>query len=198
MGQRMCPGDKAGVFEGLGPSFRAEDRIARASWEHRAGRKVCLEKPFFLDRGIRRLMWGHWRTDIHRMAFRAHGPVVLVVDDEPTIRDLFARTLAFDGYVPVEAATAEQALGLLNQGLRPDAVLLDLQMPGMGGLSFLLRLRAHPQLSEIPVGIVTGDTSLPSATRSAAAALRAELQFKPLIAEEILDLTKRLLERFDG
>lgn len=132
------------------------------------------------------------------MAHRVPAPVVLIVDDEKTIRDLFGRILALEDYSPVEAATAEQALALLDQGLRPDAVLLDLQMPGMGGLNFLLHLRSHPQFSAIPVAIVTGDTFLPGATRSAAAALSAELQFKPLVAEEILDLTRRLLQRFDG
>jgi CheY-like chemotaxis protein len=120
--------------------------------------------------------------------------VVLVVDDESPIRDLFARVLEFGGLVPALADNAESALGLINSGLMPDAILLDLLMPGMGGLGFLLQLRSDPRYAHIPVAIVTGDFLITNPMRDAVEALNAEIHFKPLEIDGILALTFRLLE----
>jgi CheY-like chemotaxis protein len=122
-------------------------------------------------------------------------PIVLVVEDEASIRDLFSRILASGGYFPMEASCAEEALAMLDAGLQPDAIMLDLKMPGMGGLGLLLRLRANPAQARIPIGIVTGDTFLSDMTLQAASALDAEMQFKPLTMEEVLDLAERLVAR---
>ena len=73
------------------------------------------------------------------------APVVLVIDDEREVRELFVEVLNADGMQSVQAPTAEHAWALLENGLVPSAVLLDLQMPGMGGLGFLLQLRADPR-----------------------------------------------------
>jgi CheY-like chemotaxis protein len=129
------------------------------------------------------------------MAVRARTPTVLIVDDEASIRDLFSRILVLEDYRPVGASDAEAALRLLGRGLRPDAVILDLKMPGMGGFALLLRLRADPRYARIPIAIVTGDTFIPESNVHAAAALDAEIRFKPLTMEEILALVDRLLAR---
>ena len=94
------------------------------------------------------------------MGHSTNGPIVLVIDDEPAIRDLFARVLAYGGLFPVVADTAETALLLIQRGLVPHAILLDLKMPGMGGLGFLLELRSDPRFAAVPVAIVTGATLL--------------------------------------
>ena len=129
-----------------------------------------------------------------------NGPVVLVIDDEPAVCDLFARILALGGLFPVAAESAEAALQLIQRGLRPDAVLLDLKMPGIGGLGFLLHLRSHPQHATVPVAIVTGDCHLPRPLQRALNVLHAEIHFKPLDLETLLTLTTRLLDpgRYNG
>lgn len=75
------------------------------------------------------------------------GPIrLLIVDDHPIVRDGLAAILGTqaDFAVAGEAASGEEALALFNR-LRPDVVLLDLEMPGMDGISVLRRLRAdHP------------------------------------------------------
>jgi CheY-like chemotaxis protein len=119
---------------------------------------------------------------------------VLVIDDEPPIRDLFARILALGGFFPVEADTAETALRLIQRGVKPDAILLDLKMPGMGGLGFLIRLRSQPGYAGVPVAVVTGDCLVARPVQQAIQALNAEIHFKPLEVDEILDLTTRLLD----
>ena len=74
------------------------------------------------------------------------GITILIVDDHPVVRDGLAAILGTqpDFAVRGEAATGEEALALFEQ-LRPDVVLLDLEMPGMDGVAVLRRLREqHP------------------------------------------------------
>jgi two-component system KDP operon response regulator KdpE len=65
---------------------------------------------------------------------------VLIVDDEPTLRRALCATLAVLGFEIREASTGEQALGLLGPD-RCDVVLLDVDMPGMGGIEACRELR---------------------------------------------------------
>ena len=76
---------------------------------------------------------------------------VLVVDDEPTIRDIVRRYLAADGFEVVEAADGDDALARLV-AQEPDVVVLDVMMPGVDGLEVLRRIRAR---SEVYVILLT-------------------------------------------
>lgn len=76
----------------------------------------------------------------------AERPVVLVIDDQPSIRDMLFWTLHLQGYQPVCATNGQEALAWIKNALRtgqgPVAILLDLFMPVMDGPSFLTCLRA--------------------------------------------------------
>ena len=76
---------------------------------------------------------------------------ILVVDDEPQIRRVMRVTLGGQGYEIVEARSGEEALERFREHL-PDLVLLDLNMPGMGGLETCRQLRAG---SETPIIVLT-------------------------------------------
>lgn len=77
---------------------------------------------------------------------------VLVVDDEPDVRELVRSVLASDGYQVVEAADGTEALRLAEQHI-PDLVGLDWQMPGLTGVEVLTELgRKYP---ELPVILLT-------------------------------------------
>jgi len=79
---------------------------------------------------------------------------VLVVDDDELIQDSLAELFRSMGHRPTVARSGEEALQLLEQGLAAEVVLLDLNMPGLGGAGTLPRLRAgHPDL---PVLLATG------------------------------------------
>ncbi len=84
------------------------------------------------------------------------GGTVLVVDDEPEARHLFWRMLASAGrdYRVLMAGTAEQALQMLRHD-RPDVMLLDLVMPGMGGFALLAMRGRDPALRDIPVVVIS-------------------------------------------
>ena len=74
-------------------------------------------------------------------------PTVLVVDDEPDIRNALRRLLTARGFAVVEAGTAAEAVERTGAG-GIDAVLCDIVMPGESGLDFYDRLRAtHPTLA---------------------------------------------------
>jgi CheY-like chemotaxis protein len=75
---------------------------------------------------------------------------VLIVDDEPDIRLVTRLELSDWGLSVEEAKSAEEALEYLRDG-KPDAVLLDLRMPGVGGWAVLERLAAEGRLDDTPV-----------------------------------------------
>ncbi|MEN3534231.1 response regulator transcription factor [Microbispora sp. ZYX-F-249] len=72
------------------------------------------------------------------------GRHLLVVDDEPVVRELLAATLRFAGYEVTSAATGSQALETAR-GTPPDLVLLDVMLPDMDGFEVMRRLRALPR-----------------------------------------------------
>ena len=79
---------------------------------------------------------------------------VLVVDDEPMVRETLGQVLTDEGYVVDLAVDGETALESV-QAACPDAVLLDLMMPGMNGRQFLQALRAEPAYANVSVLIMT-------------------------------------------
>ena len=79
---------------------------------------------------------------------------VLVIDDDPAVRDLMQRFLVKEGFRVVLAATGDEGLRLARE-LRPDAITLDVMMPGLDGWGVLTALKADPQLAEIPVVMLT-------------------------------------------
>lgn len=80
---------------------------------------------------------------------------VLTVDDSATFRDALAGFLEAEGYEVIQAETGEQALELL-QVQSVDCILLDLEMPGLGGRETCRLIKATPQLRTIPVVVLTG------------------------------------------
>ena len=80
---------------------------------------------------------------------------ILVVDDDPVVRDVLARFLEREGYVPVPVATGEQALEAIAQQ-PPDLVLLDVQLPGVDGFSVCRQLKDDHATALIPVTFLTG------------------------------------------
>ena len=83
---------------------------------------------------------------------------VLVVDDDPDVRMLIGELLAVHGFEVELAADAMEAIELLDRGARPNVVVADLLMPGVDGTELLAYMRGHPELAEIPVAIVSGQT----------------------------------------
>ncbi len=84
-----------------------------------------------------------------------HKYTILIVDDEPATRGVIAKLLEEAGYATIEARSGQEALAILSRKL-PDLILLDLVMPGMGGLDLLRTLKSDGRTLSIPAIIVTG------------------------------------------
>jgi CheY-like chemotaxis protein len=78
------------------------------------------------------------------------GAIVLVIDDDPSVRDLMARQLGKEGFQVETAANGQEGLHLARK-LHPHAITLDVMMPKMDGWSVLGALKADPKLADIPV-----------------------------------------------
>ncbi|MDP9147304.1 MAG: response regulator transcription factor [Acidobacteriota bacterium] len=116
---------------------------------------------------------------------------ILVVDDEPQIRRVMRATLTSNGYVIFEAKSGEEALESVRQA-RPDLVLLDMNMPGMGGIEACREIR---QLCDAPIIMLT----VRNAERDKVAALDAgadDYVVKPFGIEELLARIRAALRRY--
>jgi DNA-binding response OmpR family regulator len=111
------------------------------------------------------------------------GGRVLVVDDEKMVRDTIGQVLADEGYVVDIAVDGSDALARVHAA-RPDAILLDLMMPGMNGRQFLQALRSDPAYAEVPVLIMTAVHGLEVNLASIGA---SEVVEKPPNVEELLN-----------
>lgn len=85
---------------------------------------------------------------------------VLVVDDEPDIRQLLEMTLHMSDYDVVTASDGLEAEALARR-VHPDVIILDVMMPGVDGLSVLRNLRSDPVTQDIPVVLLTAKTADP-------------------------------------
>jgi two-component system cell cycle response regulator len=79
---------------------------------------------------------------------------LLVIDDEPVARAVVTALLTAEGYNVVQARNGREGLALAAQQV-PDAILLDVMMPGMDGFEVCRRLRADPRLGLVPILMIT-------------------------------------------
>lgn len=84
-----------------------------------------------------------------------NAPLILIVDDEPTIRDMLAFLLHLAGYQTVTAAHGIEALALIANST-PDLVLSDVMMPVLDGAELCRRLKSAPLTESIPVILMSG------------------------------------------
>lgn len=118
-------------------------------------------------------------------------PTVLVVDDDPDIRETVGLVLGAHGYRVASAGDGAEALDWLRGNAAPAVILLDLMMPGTDGFEFRARQRADPTLSRVPVVVLTGAGR---AAERKQADLEAEVLRKPVELEALL----AIVERFAG
>jgi len=123
----------------------------------------------------------------------AAAPRVVIVDDDVSTTQTFAEILALAGYEVRTALTAESGLREIEE-TRPDAVILDLRMPFINGVGFLYRLRAVEAHRQTPVVIVTGDQCLDDGVLDELRDLGAQVRFKPLWLEDLIDVARSLVE----
>lgn len=80
---------------------------------------------------------------------------LLVIEDDTNIRDVLKLSLQFEGYQVLTAENGKQGFEVLNQGIMPGLILLDLMMPIMNGWEFVGAIKEHKALKQIPIIIVS-------------------------------------------
>src|SRR5262249_14819313 len=105
-------------------------------------------------------------------------------EDDHDVRVAVRLILEDAGYVVESATDGHRALERLERDDPPALILLDLMMPGMDGWEFAKRLRAHPQLRNIPVVVISAFNQLPPPNIVA-------FRRKPLKFDAILQLAER-------
>ena len=117
---------------------------------------------------------------------------ILLVDDEPALRELLRVTFEGASIDVLEAESAEEAIALLGGDL-PDAIVLDLRLPGISGSDLCRRLRRDEATREIPIVVLSGGDSdeLERACRAGA----DEVIGKPFSPLELLFVVERLAGR---
>lgn len=79
---------------------------------------------------------------------------VLVIEDNPVNMELASDLLRIQGYEVLQAFTASEALSLLRN-VKPDLILMDVQLPGLNGLDLTRELRADPKTKGLPIIAIT-------------------------------------------
>lgn len=122
-------------------------------------------------------------------------PTVLIVDDSPTIRGIakiFLKPLSVD---VMEAEEGSKALEMVRASV-PAVAIVDVNMPGMDGLTFLRELRgdARPEIARLPVVLLTGDRSEETRRKGREAGATDFIE-KPIKGAELQALVKKFLGR---
>ncbi|HEX6138855.1 MAG TPA: response regulator [Candidatus Limnocylindria bacterium] len=98
------------------------------------------------------------------------GTRVLVVEDDPALRDIYSNALSEFGHEVRAARDGADALQVLATGFQPCVVFLDLRMPGMNGWEFMRRLREDPKWEDLPVVVVAAHFRIDDEAREVGAA----------------------------
>ncbi len=116
--------------------------------------------------------------------------VVMIVEDDPAVRELMAEIIRDEGHEVVECDGAMSALATLDS-ISPDLITLDLAMPSMDGFQFLRLLRRQPRMAQVPVVVVT---AAPEDLRSQLS-IEAETVGKPFRLGQLIEAVERGLAR---
>lgn len=118
---------------------------------------------------------------------------ILVVDDNPSNLKLFTFLLNLPGYSVTTAASAEQALEAL-EGLVPDLIIMDLQLPDVDGLTLTRQLKADPRMKRVPIVAVTASAMKGDEEKARAAGVDGYMS-KPVEKRAFRAMVASYLER---
>lgn len=122
-----------------------------------------------------------------------NATTIFVIDDEPQLRRAMKATLSSIGYTVVEAKAGEEALATIDD-LQPDLVLLDLNMPGLGGLE---TCRAVRERSDVPIIILSVRNTEPDKVQALDAGAD-DYVTKPFGIQELLARIRAAMRRSPG
>ncbi len=117
---------------------------------------------------------------------------VLVVDDSTTMVMSLKTTLDMNGFEVETASNGQTALDKLNAGVKPNLVITDINMPVMGGLELIAKLRAMPSLKFIPVLTLTTESDTAKRDQGKRAGATGWI-VKPVSGDDLMNVIKKVL-----
>jgi CheY-like chemotaxis protein len=111
--------------------------------------------------------------------------LILIVEDDQEVRHALKEIFTREGYDVVVVDNGADAIVLLDDSLRPRAVIIDLLLPGVIGHELLDYMRSEPELASIPIAIITGAPELAPPSHRVFA--------KPFIARELVSYVRGLV-----
>jgi CheY-like chemotaxis protein len=128
----------------------------------------------------------------------ATPPVVLVADDNQDTREMYAAYLGAVGYRVETAEDGQEAVRKTHR-LRPDAIVMDLQMPRLDGLAAVGALQADASTATIPVIVLTGHDLKTHLKRAALSAGAVSYLMKPCLPEQLeREVARRISAKLDA
>ena len=121
------------------------------------------------------------------------APYILVVEDEPDIRDLLEFTISRSGFDIYEAESAEDALKILDRGI-PELIIIDWMLPGMDGIDLAKKLRSDDLTKDLPIIMLTARGEEADKLRSFEVGID-DYVTKPFSPKELMARIKALLRR---
>lgn len=118
---------------------------------------------------------------------------ILLVDDSATVLLSTSSILTKAGYEVSKAASGGEALGLLNNGCKPNLIITDLNMPGMNGLEFIRAVRQLPLFKFVPILFLTTESQQAKRAEAKAAGASGWL-VKPVTADELTSTIKLVMK----
>ncbi|MEY2859389.1 MAG: hypothetical protein RLZZ74_3702 [Cyanobacteriota bacterium] len=120
------------------------------------------------------------------------APLVLIIDDSVTVRELLSMTFRNAGYRVEQARDGQEAWDKLRDGLECDLAFCDIEMPRMNGLELLSQLQKDEKLSSLPIAMLTSRGA--QKMRNIAASRGANGYFvKPYVEDDLLKAAKRMM-----
>jgi two-component system, cell cycle response regulator DivK len=119
--------------------------------------------------------------------------LILIVEDNEKNRKLVRDVLTFTGYRLAEAETGEDGVRLAKE-LRPDLILMDIQLPGINGITALGQIRDDPAVGRTPVIAVTASAMTHDRQKIMAAGFNG-YQSKPINVKDFLAAVRAMLDQ---
>ncbi len=169
--------------------------MAAAMVSNRHTTQGCEGRPLWAKIHVRRVYLLYRQPmDIGQRYAMTQPARILIVDDEPDIREMIRFSLEGAGFLTCEADQAETARRQLDEQ-RPDLVLMDWMLPGRSGMELARELRQNPRTRDLPIIMVTARTAEADLLLALEQAQTDDYITKPFSPREVVARVRTLLRR---
>ncbi|PKL08802.1 MAG: two-component system response regulator [Spirochaetae bacterium HGW-Spirochaetae-7] len=118
---------------------------------------------------------------------------ILVIDDSAAIRQSISYILQQEGYTTVEAGDGVEGLARLDESVRFDCIITDVNMPNMDGITFIRKARENPKFKFVPILVLTTESQGSKMNEGKEAGATGWI-VKPFSADKLLAVVKKVAE----